>query len=133
MKTPPNRLKIAFVVLVISEFCTIGYFAIQLFDQSATLDMLRDHDKRIEAALSTLRTAMPEALRISGRASQNDILTILQKHYPTARIVSRPSTIEMDEIRFCFALDGSLDRIERTDDYGTSASDSPTNRDTIHQ
>ena len=129
---PPNRWKIAFVVLLIGEFCAIGYLAVSLFDQSATLNMLRDHDKRIEAALSTLRTTMPAALRISGRVSQKDIFAILQKHYPAAHVVSGTSTIEMDEIRFCFASDGSLDRIERTDDYGTSVSDSPTNRDTIH-
>jgi hypothetical protein len=132
MTTQPNRWKIAFAVLAIAALCTIGYMAIQLFDQSATLSMLRDHSTRTKAALSALRTAMPAALQISGRVSQNDILTILQKQNPGAQIVSGQSTIEMDEIRFCFAPDGSLNRIEQTDDYGTSASDSPSNRPTIH-
>jgi len=137
MNTPPNRWKIAFAVIanvfavvVVVTFCIIVYMGLQLFDQSATLD--RDHDRRIEAALSVLRSAMPEAMRIPGKPSKNDIFAILKKHYPSAHIVSSSSTIEMDEIRFCFSQDGSLDRIEETDDYGTRDSDSPTNRDTIH-
>lgn len=74
---------------------------------------------------------MPEMLRISGRVSQGEMLAILQKHASGVQIVSGPSGIEMDQIRFRFAADGSLDRIERTDDYGTKASDVATNRPAI--
>src|SRR3954470_18150372 len=130
MSTSPNRWKIAFVILAIASVCTIGYLALQLFDQSATLGMLRDGFTRREAALSVLRKSIPDMLR-AGRPSQQDMLAILQKHNQGAPITSSPSAIEMDLIRFRFTTDGSLERIEQTDDYGFPASSMPTNRSTI--
>jgi len=130
MSRPPNRWKIAFIVLAIIAVCTIGYLALQLFDQSATLGMLRDGFGRREAALSVLRKSIPDLLR-AGRPSQKDMLAILQKHNQGAPVTSSASTIEIDLMRFCFAPDGSLDRIERTDDYGFPPSATPTNRPTI--
>lgn len=131
MTKQPNRWKTAFVILAVVALVTIGWLTIRLLDQSATLSMVDDHCGRVEEALAVLRTAMPAALHSSGRVSQADVLSILQKQNPSAHKVSGASKIEMDQIRFCFAPDGSLDRIEQTDDYGTSASDSPTNRDTV--
>jgi len=131
MNTQPNRWKIAFVALAVVGLITISCLVMRLFDQSMTLSMVDDHCGRVEAALSVLRGAMPAALHGSGRVSQADTLAILQKQNPSANIISEPSKIEMDQIRFCFASDGSLDRIEQTDDYGTKVSDSPTNRDTV--
>jgi hypothetical protein len=130
MSTQPNRWKIAFIMLAIAAICTTGYLALQLFDQSATLGLLRDGFGRREAALSVLRKSIPELLR-AGRLSQQDTLAILQKHNQGAPITSSASAIEIDLMRFCFAPDGSLDRIERTDDYGFPASATPTNRPTI--
>jgi hypothetical protein len=131
MTTYLNRWKIAFFVLAFVAFITIGYLALSLFDQSMTLSLVDEHCGRVDTALSVFRAAMPAALHSSGRVSQADLLAILQKQNPSAPIVSGASKIEMDQIRFCFAPDGSLDRIEQTDDYGTRASDSPTNRDTV--
>lgn len=131
MTTQPNCWKTGFVVLAVVGLITIGFLVIRLVDQSMTLSMVDDHCGRVEEALSALRTAMPTALHSSGRVSQADMLAILQKQNPGAHIVSGAAKIEMDQIRFCFAPDGSLDRIEQTDDYGTTASDSPTNRDTV--
>lgn len=130
MSTQTNRWKIAFIVLAVAAVCTIGYLALQLFDQSATLSMLRDGFGRREAALSVLRKSIPDMLR-AGRPSQQDMLAILQKHNQGAPITSSASAIEMDLVRFRFAPDGSLDRIEQTDDYGFPASSTPTNRPTI--
>jgi hypothetical protein len=130
MSTPPNRWKIAFVVLAIAAVCTIGYLVLQLFDQSATLGMLRDGFGRREAALSVLRKSIPDLLR-AGHPSQQDTLAILQKHDQGAPITSSASAIEMDLMRFRFAPDSSLDRIEQTDDYGFRASGTPANRPTI--
>jgi hypothetical protein len=127
-----DRWKLAFAMLAVGSICAIGYLGIHLFDNSATLGMLRDHDQRTEAALSVLRAAMPEAWRMSGRSSQSEMLAILQKQNPAARIVTNPTTIEMDQIRFCFSSNGLLDRIERTDDYGTTDGDLPSNRPAIH-
>jgi hypothetical protein len=53
------------------------------------------------------------------------MLTILQKHNQGAPITSSASVIEMDLMRFRFAPDGSLERIERTDDYGFPAGSTP--------
>lgn len=130
MSTPPNRWKIAFFVLAIVSVCTIGYLALQLFDQSATLSMLRDGFGRREAALSVLRKSIPDMVR-AARLSQQEMLAILQKHNQGAPITSNGSAIEMDLMRFSFAPDGSLDQIEQTDDYGFRASDTPLNRPTI--
>jgi hypothetical protein len=130
MSTPRNRWKSAFIVLTVAAVCTIGYMALQLFDQSATLGMLRDGLERREAALSTLRKSLPDLLRAS-RPSQEDMVVIIKRHNQGAPITSSASVIEMDLMRFCFAPDGSLDRIERTDDYGFRPSDTPTNRPTI--
>jgi hypothetical protein len=130
MSTQPNRWKSAFIVLVVGAVCVIGYLALRLFDQSATLGMLRDGFERREAAISVLRKSLPDLLR-AGRPSQQDTLAILQKHSQGVPITSTASTIEMDLMRFRFAADGSLDRIEQTDDYGFRASDTPTNRPTI--
>ena len=131
MKAQQNRWKIAFVILAAVSFCVIGFLALQLFDQSATLSMVSDGYKRRETTLSVLRKSIPELLRFSGHASQGDILVILQKHSPGTPIASGQLMIEMDQMRFCFASDGSLDRIEHTDDYGTRAGDIPTNRPTV--
>lgn len=132
MSTQPNRWKSAFIVLAVAAVCVIGYLALRLFDQSATLGMLRDGFERREAALSVLRKSIPDLLR-AGRPSQQDMLAILQKHNQGAPITSSASAIEMDLMRFRFAPDGSLDRIEQTDDYGFRASDTPTNRPTISE
>src|SRR6267378_1132131 len=115
MSTQPNRWKNAFIVLAVAALCTIGCLALQLFDQSGTLSMLRDGFGRREAALSVLRKSIPDMLR-AGRPSQQDMLAILQKHNQGAPITSSASAIELDLMRFCFAPDGSLDRIEQTDD-----------------
>lgn len=130
MSTQSNRWKIAFIVLAIASVFTIGYLALQLFDQSATLSMLRDGFGRREAALSVLRRSIPDLLRAS-HPSQQDMLAILQKHNQGAPITSSASAIAMDLMRFQFAPDGSLDSIEQTDDYGFRASDTPTNRPTM--
>jgi hypothetical protein len=130
-KPQPNRWKTAFAILGIVAFYAIARMALKLEDQSATLSMVRDGFERRENALSVLRKSMPDLLRLSGHASQSDVLAILQKHNQGAPIVSGPSFIEMDQMRFCFASDGSFARIEKTDDYGTRASDIPTNRPTI--
>lgn len=130
MNTQPNRWKTAFIALAIAAVCATGYLALQLFDRSATLGMLRDGFGRREAALSVLRKSIPDMLR-AGRPSQQDILAILQKNNQRAPITSSASAIEMDLMRFRFAPDGSLDRIEQTDGYGFRASDTPTNRPTI--
>ena len=130
MSTQPNRWKTAFIILAVVAVCAVGYLALQLFDQSATLSMLRDGFGRREAALSVLRKSIPDMVR-AGRPSQQDVLAILQKHGQGAPITSTASTIEMDLMRFQFAADGSLDGIEQTDDYGFRASDTPTNRPTI--
>jgi hypothetical protein len=130
MSTHPNRWKIAFIVLAIASVCTIGCLALQLFDQSATLSMLRDGFGRRETALSVLRKSIPDMLR-AGRPSQQDMLAILQKHNQGAPIALSALAIEMDLMRFRFAPDGSLDLIEQTDDYGFRAGDTPTNRPTI--
>jgi hypothetical protein len=131
MTTQPNRWKIAFVALAVVAFITIGFLSMRLFDQSMTLNLVSDHCNRVEAALSVLRSAMPATPQTTGRVSRAGILAILQKQNPNSHIVSAPSKIEMDQIRFSFASDGSLDRIDQTDDYGTKASDSPTNREAI--
>jgi hypothetical protein len=131
MSIQPNRWKIAFFVLAVAAVCTIGYLALQLFDQSATLSLVSDGFERRESALSLIRKSVPDLLRLSGRPSQKDVLVILQKHNQGAPITSSASAIEIDLMRFCFAPDGSLDRIERTDDYGFPASGTPTNRPTI--
>jgi hypothetical protein len=130
MNTQPNRWKIAAIVLAIAAVCMIGCLALQLFDQSATLSMVSDGFERREHALSVLRKSIPDMLR-AGRPSQQDMLAILQKHNQGAPITSSASAIEMDLMRFCFSADGSLDRIEPTDDYGFSAGSTPTNRPTI--
>lgn len=130
MSTQPNRWKIAFLMLAIVAVCAIAYLSLRLFDQSATLSMVSDGCDRREAALSVLCKSIPDMLR-AGRPSQQDMLAILQKHNQGAPITSSASAIEMDLMRFRFAPDGSLDRIEQTDDYGFRASDTPTNRPTI--
>lgn len=132
MSTSPNRWKIAFVILAIVAVCAIGYLALRLFDQSATLGMLSDGITRREAALSVLRKSIPDMLR-AGRPSQRDMLAILQKHNQGAPITSSASAIEMDLMSFRFAPDGSLDRIEQTDDYGFPDGSAPTNRPTISE
>ena len=118
------------MVLAMAAVCTIGYLAFQLFDQSATLGMLRDGFGRREAALSVLRRSIPDMLR-AGRPSQQDMLVILQKHNQGTPISSSASAIEMDLMKFSFASDGSLDRIEQTEDYGFPARSTPTNRPII--
>lgn len=130
MNTQPNRWKTAFIILAVVSVCVVGYLAVKLLDESATLSMLRDGFRRREAALSVLRKSIPDMQR-AGRPSQQEVLAILQKHSQGAPITSTASTIEMDLMRFRFAADGSLDRIEQTDDYGFRASDPPTNRPTI--
>jgi hypothetical protein len=130
MSTQPNRWKSAFMVLAVAAVCVIGYLALWLFDQSATLGMLRDGFERRDAALSVLRKSLPDLLR-AGHPSQHVILAVLQKQSQGAPITSSASAIEMDLLRFHFAPDGSLDRIEQTDSYGFRASDMPTNRPTI--
>jgi hypothetical protein len=130
MSTPPNPWKTAFIILAVVALCAVAYLALRLFGQSATLDQLRDGFTRREAALSMLRKSLPDLLR-SGHPSQQEILAILQKHNQGAPMTSSASAIEMDLLRFRFAPDGSLDRIEQTDDYGFRASDTPANRPTI--
>jgi len=130
MSTSSNRWKTAFIVLAIASSCTMSYLALRLSDQSDTLRMLRDGFGRREAALAVLRNSIPDMLR-AGHPTQQDMLAILQKHNHGAPVTSSASAIEMDLMRFCFAPDGSLDRIEQTDDYGFRASDTPTNRPTI--
>jgi hypothetical protein len=130
MNTQPNRWKTAFIILALVALCVVGYLALLLFDQSATLGLLRDGFQRHEAALSVLRKSIPDMLR-AGRPSQQEMLAILRKHNEGASITSSTSAIEMDLLKFRFAPDGSLDRIEQTDDYGFRASDKPTNRPTI--
>ena len=130
MNKPPNRWKIGFIVLAVVAGCVIGYLTIQLLDQSMTLAMLRDGFQRREDALALLRKSIPDMLRVN-HPSQQNLLAIIQKHNHGAPVVSSQSTIEIDQMRFCFAADGSLDRIEQTDDYGTRATDTPTNRPTI--
>jgi hypothetical protein len=131
MTTQPKCWRNAFFLLAVVAICLIGYLTLRLLDQSATLDYLRDGYQRGENALSVLRTTMPEALQGSKHDSQDGILAILRKNNPGSPIVVGKSTIDMDQIRFCFASDGSLERIDQTDDYGTLASDQPTNRDVI--
>jgi hypothetical protein len=131
MSTQPNRWKIGFIVLAIVAICVIGYLALQLFDQSATLSMVSDGLERRERALSVLRKSIPDLLRLSGRPSQKDVLVVLEKHNQGAPITSSASAIELDLMRFRFAPDGSLERIEATDDYGFPASATPTNRPII--
>jgi hypothetical protein len=130
MSTQSNHWKTAFIVLAGVTVVVIGYLALQLFDQSATLSGLRDGFDRREAALSVLRKSLPDLLR-TDHPSQQDTLAILQKYNQGAPITSRASSIEMDLMRFQFAPDGSLDRIEQTDDYGFPAGSTPTNRPTI--
>jgi stalled ribosome rescue protein Dom34 len=130
MSTNPNKWKIAFVVLAVAAFCVVAYLAIQLFDQSATLGMVSDAFQRREDALSLLRRSIPDMLR-TDHLSQQDIFTILKKHNQGKPIVTGPGFIEMDQMRFCFATNGTLERVEKTDDYGTRASDTPTNRPAI--
>jgi hypothetical protein len=130
MNTSQNHWKLGFVVLAVVAGGLIGYLVLQLLDQSMTLGMLRDGFRRREDALTLLRKSIPDMVR-ANHPSQQETLAIIQKHNHGAPVVSRPSTIEMDQMRFCFAADGSLDRIEQTDDYGTRATDTPTNRPTI--
>ena len=128
----PNQSRIAFITLAIGTACLLGYLGLCLLDQSATLSMLRDHDQRTERALSVLCTTMPDVFRIEGGTTQTNVLSILRKRMPETHIVTRRSTIEIDQIRFCFDSDGSLRRIDRTDDYGTAADSPPSNRPSIH-
>jgi hypothetical protein len=123
--TQANRWKTAFFILLLGALCAIGYLALQLFDQSATLSLIRDHSQRMDAALSVLCAALPDASQSRIALSQEALLAILRKRNPGVRFTVNQSVIEMDQIRFCFAADGSLDRIERTDDYGTRAAEVP--------
>ena len=118
-------------MLAVAAVCMIGYLALRLFDQSVTLNMVSDGFDRRDRALSLLRKSVPDLLRLPGRLSQKDVLAILQKHNQGAPITSSASAIEIDLMRFSFSPDGSLDRIEQTDDYGFRASDTPMNRPTI--
>lgn len=90
--------------------------------------MMSDGFQRREAALSVLRKSIPELLELPQPASQTNILAVLQKHNLGAPVVSGQMTIEMDQMRFCFTTNGLIERIEETDDYGTSASDVASNR-----
>lgn len=130
MNRPPNPWKIGFVILAVVAGGVIGYMALQILEQSATIGPLRDGFRRREDALAVLRKSIPDMLR-AGHPTQQEILAIIQKHNHDAPIVSSQSAIEIDQMRFCFAADGSLDRIEQTDDYGTLATDIPTNRAAI--
>jgi len=122
MGTQPNRWKAAFIILAVVSFCLFCYLAIKLISQSMTLSMLHDEYGRREAALSMLRKSIPDMLRTSNPSKQ-DILAILQKHNHGAPIFLKKSALEMDLMRFQFAADGSLHRIEQTDDYGFDPSD----------
>lgn len=130
MSTHLNRWKIAFVALTIVASCTILFLAARPFGMSAELDMLRDGYSRRDRALAILRRSIPELLQ-TNRFTQKDIFEKLQRHNQGAQIVVKPSVIELDQMRFCFAPDGALERIEKTDDYGTRASDVPANRPAV--
>jgi hypothetical protein len=130
MSTQPNRWKNAFGVLAVAAIGVTSYLWFQFLDQSDTLRMCRDGFERREAALAVLRKSVPDMLR-AGHPSQETVLAILQKHNHGAPITSSASAIEMDLMRFRFAPDGSLDRIEPTDDYGFSADVPPTNRPVV--
>ena len=133
MTKPPNRWKTSFIILAIVTLLTIGYIALNLLDDSATLDMIRDHDNRVETALAVLRHAMPAALQICWPVSQSDVLFMLQKQNPNIAIVSSPTKIELDEIRLRFSTNNTLERIEQTDDYGLSATNAVAGRDALKE
>jgi hypothetical protein len=126
----PNRWKISFFGLAAGALCVISYMGIRLWNQSDTIAMVSDGLERREQTLSLLRKCLPELSRSSNGLSQKEILAVLQKHTQGTRIISGPTSIEIDQMKFCFAPDGSLDRVEKTDDYGTRV-DFPTNRPTI--
>jgi len=132
MTPQTNGWKTAFIALALATIGTGVYLALRLLDNSATTSAYKDHCTRIEAAFSLLCVALPDALRSPKHGSQQEFLSSLQKHNRGGPIVSGQTNIEMDQVRFLFAPDGSLDRIERTDDYGTSATNSPMNRPAIH-
>jgi hypothetical protein len=120
----------AFFGLAAGALCVIYSMGIRLWNQSDTIAMVSDGFERREETLSLLRKCLPELSRSLNGLSQKEILAAIQKHTQGTRIISGPSSIEIDQMRFCFTPDGFLDRVEKTDDYGTRV-DFPTNRPTI--
>ncbi len=131
MKPPPDRWKTAFFSLLFCSLLIIAWLGVRLLDDSATLSGLRDHSRRSDHALSVLAASFPEIITNRATLTRQSLAAALREHTAAARVTEGPSSVEIDQLRFIFAADGSFSKVERTDDYGTRDSDTSTNRPSI--
>src|SRR5262249_51012294 len=100
-------------------------------DESATLSGLREHSRRSAHTISVLAASFPEIITNRASLTRQSLAAALRQHTATSRVTEGPSNVEMDQLRLVFATDGSLSKVERTDDYGTRDTDIPNNRPPI--
>jgi hypothetical protein len=132
MSPPSDTWKIRFFLLLFCALAVIAWLCVQRLDDSMTLSMLRDHSRRSDHALSVLSASFPEIITNRSTLTVKSLAEALRQHSAASRITAGPSTVELDQLRFVFSANGSLSKVERTDDYGTRESDIPSNRPSIH-
>jgi hypothetical protein len=131
MSPPSDRWKIRFFLLLFCSLVVVGWLSVHRLDDSATLSGLREHSRRSDHALNVLAASFPEIVTNRGTLTRQSLAAALRQHTAASRVTEGPSSVEIDQLRFTFATDGSLSKVERTDDYGTRESDIPTNRPSI--
>ncbi len=126
-----NRWKVGFFALLLCSLLGLGWLGLKLLDDSATLSGLRDHSRRSDHALGVLAASFPEIVTNRATLTPQSLAAVLRRHAAGSPVTEGPSSVEIDQLRLDFAADGSLSRVERTDDYGTRGSDAPTNRPSV--
>ena len=117
--TPVNRWKVALAIVSACALSVIGVMGVRLFDNSLTLGILRDHSARTDNALTVLAASVTDLLRSREAMTREVVAATLRQHVAPSSVRSSSSGVEIDQLRFVFGVDGSLAKVERTNDYGT--------------